>query len=323
MITLTEKGRIGVLNKIVFSERAMTSLLMETLERISTETGGVFLGYRTNEIWYVIEAVDPGPNSIFRTSYFEYDQAYINHLINKISRLYSKQLELIGLWHRHPGSFDKFSSTDDITNQKYASLHEKGSISALVNIDPLFRLTVYEVTLPTKYRSVEYTVGDDNIPQEMLSYNAIESLTEMISSNVNEVDKAIKLSNQEIVKRALSMKELSFEIALNGYLLKRRFDDAITREISAVSEWEEGKLECLLGKLQDDLEYISTFGVEFAISINDKGYFKLTEKRADYCNFDLLFDFSEDAPIFNYQGSTYIYQPGIFKESIVEYIRGA
>ena len=67
---------------VVFSERAFISILVETQEKIKTETGGVFLGYRKGDIWYVIESIDPGPNSVFQTAYFEYDQAYINHLIN-------------------------------------------------------------------------------------------------------------------------------------------------------------------------------------------------------------------------------------------------
>ena len=50
---------------VFFSERAFTSILVETQEEIGTETGGVFLGYRQEDIWYVIESVDPGPNSIF------------------------------------------------------------------------------------------------------------------------------------------------------------------------------------------------------------------------------------------------------------------
>lgn len=154
---------------VVFSERAFTSILVETQEKIRTETGGVFLGYRKGDVWYVIESIDPGPNSVFQPAYFEYDQDYINHLINKVSRLYSLQLDLIGLWHRHPGSYDSFSGTDDGTNTKYAELNEQGAISTLVNIDPQFRLTVYTVTLPLKYEKIKYVVGDSYIPQEMLT----------------------------------------------------------------------------------------------------------------------------------------------------------
>ena len=119
--------------RVVFSNRAYASVLAETTEKIKTETGGLFLGTVQDDTWYIIEAIDPGPKSIFEVAYFEYDQKYTQHLINKIANLYDKKLTLIGLWHRHPGSFDQFSSTDDGTNAKYASMREEGAISALVN----------------------------------------------------------------------------------------------------------------------------------------------------------------------------------------------
>ena len=77
--------------EVVFSKRAMTALLVETREKITTETGGVFLGKYESGVWYIVETIDPGPNSIFKPAYFEYDQDYINHLINKVSRLYKNQ----------------------------------------------------------------------------------------------------------------------------------------------------------------------------------------------------------------------------------------
>ena len=134
--------------KVVFSDRAFAAIMAETTEKIKTETGGLFLGSFEDGIWYVIEAIDPGPKSIFEVAYFEYDQQYTQHLINKIANLYDKRLTLIGLWHRHPGSFDQFSSTDDGTNSKYARMRKEGAISALVNIDPEFRLTMYHVDQP-------------------------------------------------------------------------------------------------------------------------------------------------------------------------------
>lgn len=136
--------------KVVFSDRAFAAVMAETTEKIKTETGGLFLGSFEDGVWYVIEAIDPGPKSIFEVAYFEYDQQYTQHLINKIANLYDKKLSLIGLWHRHPGSFDQFSSTDDGTNSKYARMRKEGAISALVNIDPEFRLTMYHVNQPCR-----------------------------------------------------------------------------------------------------------------------------------------------------------------------------
>ncbi|MDK9711202.1 Mov34/MPN/PAD-1 family protein, partial [Acidaminobacter sp.] len=187
--------------QIVFSDRAMTALLVETYEKIKTETGGVFLGYRKGDVWYVVETIDPGPDSIFRTAYFEYDQAYINHLINKISRLYREQLDLIGLWHRHPGSLDEFSSTDDGTNKQYAQLDKDGAVSALVNIDPTFRLTVYEVKEPLSYKKINYVVGDENIPVHLLGYVSQKLLTSKINDTSNQVPGKPKASFSNLLKQ--------------------------------------------------------------------------------------------------------------------------
>lgn len=156
--------------KIIFSERAFTAILAETTEKIRTETGGLFLGAVEDDSWYVIEAIDPGPGSVFETAYFEYDQRYTEHLINKVANLYDAPLALIGLWHRHPGSFDKFSSTDDGTNRKYARMRKEGAVSALVNVDPFFRLTAYHVEQPCRYSRIEYAIGDEWIPDKLLKY---------------------------------------------------------------------------------------------------------------------------------------------------------
>ena len=73
--------------EVVFSNRAYAAVMAETTEKIQTETGGLFLGAYQNETWYIIESIDPGPRSIFEIAYFEYDQAYTQHLINNIANL--------------------------------------------------------------------------------------------------------------------------------------------------------------------------------------------------------------------------------------------
>ena len=77
--------------KAVFSDRAYTAVLAETLSKIQTETGGVFLGKLIDDVWYIVESIDPGPKSIFQVDYFEYDQKYVQHLINKKALLYKAE----------------------------------------------------------------------------------------------------------------------------------------------------------------------------------------------------------------------------------------
>ena len=166
--------------KAVFSTAAYAGLLVETQEKIRTETGGVFLGCFREGVWYIIETIDPGPKSVFRIDYFEYDQPYIAHLINKRARLYKENLTLVGLWHRHPGSFDVFSTTDDGTNAQYAALSDQGALSMLVNIDPVFRLSVFHVGKKAggrpSYSLIPYEVGDDKIPPALMEKKSIPDL---------------------------------------------------------------------------------------------------------------------------------------------------
>lgn len=94
------------------------------------------------------------------------------------------------MWHRHPGSFDVFSSTDDETNSKYALRSEHGAISALVNIDPDFRITMYHVNRPCRYTKIKYEVGDELFPNGLLEFkepSVFEDLMKKISSQKNAV----------------------------------------------------------------------------------------------------------------------------------------
>ena len=168
--------------KVIFSERAYTAIVAETNEQINTETGGVFLGIVSNDVWYAIETIDPGPNSIFKPAYFEYDRKYINHLANKINKLYSDKLDVLGLWHRHPGSMDVFSGTDDVTNKQFAEGNKGVAISAIVNIDPKFRISMYLVTKnPREYKKIPCEVTRA-IPRNIVEMTPSKDIEMLINS---------------------------------------------------------------------------------------------------------------------------------------------
>lgn len=151
---------------IIFSDAAYNAIMTETFKKDPYETGGILLGHTLdNGIWIVMEVLPPGWRSIFEYAYFEYDVQFVNYLAQNESKKYQIDLQLLGLWHRHPGSFDTFSNTDDGTNQTFASLNPKGAISGIVNIDPRFRLTMYHVANPLKYEKIDIEVGNDLIPE--------------------------------------------------------------------------------------------------------------------------------------------------------------
>jgi proteasome lid subunit RPN8/RPN11 len=162
--------------QVIVSRRAHGAIVAETLEHHPNETGGILLGHRLGPRWHVIEAIDPGPASRFSPVSFEYDTDYVNHLARKVARLYHQPLHLIGLWHRHPGSFDQFSGTDDITNRRYAEQSADGALSCLVNLDPHFRLTAYHVPADLAYRRLTCSCNDHAIPEHLQRLRDASSL---------------------------------------------------------------------------------------------------------------------------------------------------
>lgn len=159
----------GALNpkcrKVVLSDRALIQIYNETRARFKTETGGLLVGQFEDGVWYVVEASDPGWKAVFQVSYHEADDDYSNHVCSLMSRTYKHPLAFLGMWHRHPGSLDTFSGTDDGTNSKYVDACGNGCISALVNYDPDFRLTFYYVERAAdggvRYSQVDVEIGDD------------------------------------------------------------------------------------------------------------------------------------------------------------------
>lgn len=284
--------------KVVFSDRAFAAIMAETTEKIKTETGGLFLGSFEDGIWYVIEAIDPGPKSIFEVAYFEYDQQYTQHLINKIANLYDKKLTLIGLWHRHPGSFDQFSSTDDGTNSKYARMRKEGAISALVNIDPKFRLTMYHVDQPCRYSVIEYDVGNHLIPDEMLRYKSPEKFANLMAGIISD-----------------EYKDFHPSVSLNGFLktvlpymkrikLNEVFTEVKDRNIAT---------ERILDELVEDSAFlVDDQGIEYSISQVDQ-FICLSQDAIDV-SVKLYFRYisENDIVVFSYNNECYLYENNAF-----------
>jgi proteasome lid subunit RPN8/RPN11 len=154
--------------RVVFSSDAYNTILTETFHKDPSETGGILLGNSENDTWYVIDSIEPGPGSVFKPSYFEYDTDFVNYLAKARARRFRVALRVLGLWHRHPGSYDHFSSTDDVTNSAFAKLSPKGSLSGLVNLDPDFRLSIFHFDTELKYRKVPFIVSDKDIPHKFL-----------------------------------------------------------------------------------------------------------------------------------------------------------
>jgi len=127
----------------------------------------------------------------------------VTHLANKVRLRYRAKLRLLGLWHRHPGSLDRFSSTDDETNRTYVRTCGGSAISGLVNIDPTFRMTFYVATGdPLRYDRIRVEVGDHNMPSQMLrvwdSRGLLQSLASLASESIAGQIPSNRLGNKPV-----------------------------------------------------------------------------------------------------------------------------
>ena len=296
--------------KVIFTERAYVSVLAETAEKIHTETGGIFLGYRCGENWYVMESIDPGPKSTFEVAYFEYDYKYVNHLSKKIARLYKKPLELLGLWHRHPGSFDQFSGTDDGTNKKFASLNKNGAISALVNIDPEFRITMFHVGSPLSYTRVAYAVGDSLLPDEIRGYCNTQRLLDYLSAKENTI-----WGTSKPTKPRYKYDEI-LDTIINNFSSLDVTQHVKEEEIPPLTD---ENISFILAQIDEDVNYFGECYLDCQMVLQDK-YVRVVAKDGIRVILEFCITPTDNNCMFNYRGKYYLYTPKLFKTIVSDVI---
>lgn len=147
--------------EVIMSSRAMASIVAEACANGNNESGGIMLGSISGGIGYIVEATDPGYDAEHTPTLHEMNKRYVNYVYRIFSRLYKKELRLIGFWHRHPGDFNRFSSLDDKMNLEYANVVGGGTLSFILNFLPRPKLTCYYFDIDDgKYHPVKLTVND-------------------------------------------------------------------------------------------------------------------------------------------------------------------
>lgn len=296
--------------KVVFSDRAYAAIMSETTEKITTETGGLFLGTVYGNIWYVVEVIDPGPNSIFEVDYFEYDQKYTQHLINKIANLYEEKLELIGLWHRHPLSLDVFSKTDNVTNAKYARMRKYGAISGLVNIDPKFRLTMYHVAQPCVYSKIPYVVGDELIPEKYLKLKPKHHFEQLMQNNLNNVSLP---KNERTITSLQSFMDCIYPY-FSDLCLKTDADSRIALTEDASKD--------LIDIVVSDIDFMTDeLGIEMSVMQKNGLFAMLQDTQEGITKIYIFYDENSERYVFQYEDQFCTYEEGLFEELYKTYRR--
>lgn len=186
--------------KIVLSDKAFAKIVTETLSYGENETGGIFIGYIYMGIWYVTDVIDAGlkQDTTHTLTYFVYDENYVNHRIYKEGMIYKYQPTCLGFFHRHPGSFDRFSVPDEKTMKEHCRMSKHGIISMLVNIDPCMRFTFYFASKMNELFNIPYEVGDVHIPKEFLEVATYELITERFNTNIRLISCDVQAGTNEI-----------------------------------------------------------------------------------------------------------------------------
>lgn len=212
---------------VVFTQRAFNAIITETISKHPIETGGVFLGYvLNNDTWIVVENIAPGMKSTHRYAYFEYDSEFVTYLANVIANQYKGNLRILGLWHRHPGSMDVFSNTDMNTNRDYARDCPFGAISALINCDPRWRMTMYHITQDGQCYEAEWVVDDgDIIPEEYLQLHYTDPENVPIFDNSGVLDQQRNNQNEEETSEVVEETMENQPIMTAPYTLLMAFRD--------------------------------------------------------------------------------------------------
>lgn len=98
---------------IKISPRAFASMMSEVEKYPLVETGGVLLGAEIDGVIYIAEAIGPGVKAVRTTGNLSCDMESIAYIVQSLSGVYDRDIDIIGVWHKHNHSCNPpFSDTD-------------------------------------------------------------------------------------------------------------------------------------------------------------------------------------------------------------------
>lgn len=167
--------------RVYFTTHAFVQLLREIEDFPGIETGGIFVGRRIENTFFIFECVDSGIHCEHTEVEFERDYEYTEHLSYVVASMY-KDAKPIGYYHRHPGNFNRFSGGDGASNKEMARLLN-GCISGLVTICPNFRLDIWYVDLNGQLSLTNNFEVNDKVFENLMQLKSINDLVTAIEKN--------------------------------------------------------------------------------------------------------------------------------------------
>lgn len=142
--------------KIWINEIALDEILAGGNEWLPRETGGVLIGYLTENEYVITHVIGPGPKAKHGYLNFEPDQEFHEAEIARMYNESKRTLTYLGDWHTHPNSTAYLSSIDKRTAKKIAS-HKKARLSSplmLVAAPPTNKVKAWNYIKKNKEQSI-------------------------------------------------------------------------------------------------------------------------------------------------------------------------
>lgn len=122
--------------RVVLSPLAWALMASQSYRNDPNETGGALLGYREGTTVFGTVALPSGPGCEASSTILRYDAEFQNYIFGVLGDILGEKGTLLGLWHRHPGSFDRFSGLDAVAHRQFGAVLDGGEVvSLLVNLD--------------------------------------------------------------------------------------------------------------------------------------------------------------------------------------------
>ena len=268
--------------QIYFTTKAYVQLLTEIADYPYVETGGVLVGQRRGNTFYVFETVDPGFKADRQRAEFSRHYEYTEHLAYKVANQYEGKTTVVGYYHRHPGSYDHFSGGDDISNLEFAQTFN-GVISGLVNIDPEFRLAFYYISPEGRQsKAISYKVDDKAFEGIMILKNS-KQLIDNIIRQENKFTISQKKLDSTLNTKERKKESLWFKI-IRLFIKEKNHKEQInlTQEVFSFIKEDIDKLE----EYSPEIAFSEKNAMSFmSLKINNFRFcivFKILKRRIQY-----------------------------------------
>lgn len=117
---------------MIFLSKSARSTIQSELESYpDVETGGILLGWKVGQLWFVRQVVSSGVKCVRTPYHYSMDSHEATERVQAICDC-KPSYDVLGIWHKHNHNISPYFSADDMrTNYAYADINSFGAISIL------------------------------------------------------------------------------------------------------------------------------------------------------------------------------------------------